>query len=408
MRLLGTFGKDERGATAMIFGLALLPLMAAAGAAVDYSRAANVRTSLQKAVDAAALSLARDANALRERDLEQRGRDFFAANFVTGMDAAIEPVSVRREGKTIRVAAKGAVDNAIMPVLGFERTAISAEAVVGWGTGKIELALVLDNTGSMRDPLGRGKTKITELKKAMNDLVDKAEAASREPGDIKIAIIPFDTKVNVGTHLSPLHVRFDGIAQSRWLSRRDRCVADRDMAGDYDVADKPAQAALAQTHYPAIACTGGLAALRPLTDRFGDLRETIKDMEPDGYTNITIGTTWGLKALSGSEPLTDAAPFGAEVEKYMIVLTDGDNTRSRFVSDERNAAVIDARTRLACKEATDTGVKLFTVLVGAGNRELLADCAGNGGTFKQVDDAAAIGDAFDALLDAILAPRLTQ
>jgi hypothetical protein len=47
---------DRRGNVGMIFGLAAIPLIGAAGLAVDYSRASQVRAELQEAVDAAALA----------------------------------------------------------------------------------------------------------------------------------------------------------------------------------------------------------------------------------------------------------------------------------------------------------------------------------------------------------------
>lgn len=47
--------RDRSGNVAMIFGLALVPVIGLIGAGVDYSRAANVRTRLQAAADAAAV-----------------------------------------------------------------------------------------------------------------------------------------------------------------------------------------------------------------------------------------------------------------------------------------------------------------------------------------------------------------
>lgn len=49
---------DRRGATAVIFGLAALPLLGAVGAALDYSRAADLRSFLQRETDMAALAIA--------------------------------------------------------------------------------------------------------------------------------------------------------------------------------------------------------------------------------------------------------------------------------------------------------------------------------------------------------------
>jgi Flp pilus assembly protein TadG len=56
-----SFRSNERGNIAMLFGLTLVPLAGAAGVAVDYSTASNMKTALQVEVDAAALEAAKIA-----------------------------------------------------------------------------------------------------------------------------------------------------------------------------------------------------------------------------------------------------------------------------------------------------------------------------------------------------------
>src|SRR3954469_11176335 len=60
--LLGKFRRNEEGQVAVIFGLAVLPIFAAVGAAVDYSHSNQVRASLQKAMDSAVLAAAIDGS----------------------------------------------------------------------------------------------------------------------------------------------------------------------------------------------------------------------------------------------------------------------------------------------------------------------------------------------------------
>jgi Flp pilus assembly protein TadG len=52
---ISRFGRDRSGNIAMIFGLALLPLVTAVGCAVDYSRANQIRSKLISAADAASV-----------------------------------------------------------------------------------------------------------------------------------------------------------------------------------------------------------------------------------------------------------------------------------------------------------------------------------------------------------------
>jgi Flp pilus assembly protein TadG len=58
---LRSFRRDERGNIALLFGLTLVPMAGAAGVAIDYSAASNMRTALQTEVDATALEAARAA-----------------------------------------------------------------------------------------------------------------------------------------------------------------------------------------------------------------------------------------------------------------------------------------------------------------------------------------------------------
>lgn len=57
------FRKSRSGAVALIFGLAIIPVVMGAGAAVDYARAHGIRAKAQKALDAASLAGATTAAA---------------------------------------------------------------------------------------------------------------------------------------------------------------------------------------------------------------------------------------------------------------------------------------------------------------------------------------------------------
>jgi Flp pilus assembly protein TadG len=54
--LIGRFRKDRRGNIAVLFAIALLPILTAIGCAVDYSLATRMRAKLQAAADAASVA----------------------------------------------------------------------------------------------------------------------------------------------------------------------------------------------------------------------------------------------------------------------------------------------------------------------------------------------------------------
>jgi Flp pilus assembly protein TadG len=55
LRLIGQFGRDRRGNLAVIFAIVCVPLISAVGCALDYSRATQMKSKLQAAVDSASV-----------------------------------------------------------------------------------------------------------------------------------------------------------------------------------------------------------------------------------------------------------------------------------------------------------------------------------------------------------------
>ena len=399
------FVGNNSGTTAVMFGLALLPLIIGVGAAIDYTRAANARAEMQTAVDAAALGAAREGGKMDDPSLTTLGRNYFDANFKPGSGVNVSNLSVTKSGRSIRVAARGAVDTSIMQVVGIRTVDIAADAQAGWGTNTVELALALDNTGSMAQ-----SGKLPALKQAVNRLLDVLEKASPEPDAFKVSIVPFTTQVNLGTAARGadwLGFNLSGINLSQLVDMAGwgGCVIDRDKPYDVDASQRVGGDQ--RTLYPAVKCAQpNLAQLKPLTTDFGALRSTVSSMQPSGNTNVTIGVSWGLATLTAGAPLSTARPFGTQnLSKLMIVLTDGDNTRNRFTS---NSNEIDQRTQKACREAKDKGVQIYSIRVIAGNAGLLRDCASSPSMYYEVQDAAQLEPVFRAIASEISSIRLTQ
>jgi Flp pilus assembly protein TadG len=160
-------------------------VMAIVGSALDYGRASAARTELQRAVDAAALTLVRDAASLDEPKLKERGRTLVRGLLKDLHGFSTDTITVSRNAKTIRVAASGTMKTAFMAVAGFDGIAIGSEAESTWGSTRIELALVLDNTGSMNEGPG-GKRKIDALKTSARDLLDTLRGVAHDHDTVKV------------------------------------------------------------------------------------------------------------------------------------------------------------------------------------------------------------------------------
>jgi Mg-chelatase subunit ChlD len=420
-RFLAGFRHDQGGSTAVIFGLSAVPLAIVVAATIDYARVADFRTRMQTGVDAAAILLAKQLASLTDAQLLAKGRPMFDAHAEPRAGYSTAAFSANRSGKIIVVQARGEVRSSFSSFLGKPIIEINARAEATAGAKKIELALVLDNTGSMSS-----RQKMQKLKEASNLLLDKLQAAARAPDDVKVSIVPFDTQVRMPASVvasPPLWVRFDpsssasgGARASNW----EGCVPDRVQTGNYDVSDRAPVISIQDSLYLAAQCpSNSLARMQPLTSDFAALRRTIASMQPSGCTNVTIGAAWGLATLSPADPMGGAAAMGdADVQKIMVILTDGLNTQNRFVnssgcSGSGSAAAIDARTRIACDNVlaagtADARIRTYAIRVIEGNESLLRGCAGNGGAYYNVQDPDDLAAVFQSIADEITRIRITS
>ncbi|MGL4240559.1 MAG: TadE/TadG family type IV pilus assembly protein [Beijerinckiaceae bacterium] len=107
--ILNRFRSDERGNIALLFGLSLVPLVGAAGVAVDHSKASNVQTALQTEVDATALEAAKAAV---EVHTDPANATKTAAQKQALIDAKL--VSVLAQRTTIAQARSAMTDNSLV------------------------------------------------------------------------------------------------------------------------------------------------------------------------------------------------------------------------------------------------------------------------------------------------------
>ena len=238
-----------------------------------------------------------------------------------------------------------------------------------WGIKKLELALALDNTGSMSSA-----NKMTELKKASHTLLDTLKKAAGKPGDVKVAIIPFDTTVNIGTTYKDepwFDVSCSALGSPKkcnantWKDYWEGCVRDRTYPNDTN----DAAPTTADTKFPIYDC-GSLVKILPLTTDWTALNAKIDEMTPNGNTNVTIGLAWGWHALTMTAPLSEAVAPAPDIDKVLIILTDGNNTKSWKNSNNTivtRASAIDMRTALACTNIKAANIKIYAVRVIDGN-----------------------------------------
>jgi len=192
MRQCGALARDRKGNVAILFGLALLPIALAIGIAADYGRAIAVRSRMVDAADSAALAVGSWQN-LTEAQMKQKARQYFDANHSSTQLGAIGKIDVLPSGDDIVVKVTGTVPTSFLQLANISSIDVGAETVVTRRQRNIELALVLDTTGSMGS-----SGKMTAMQTAAKKMVDNLFGQGNTSDTLKVSVVPFSGAVNVG------------------------------------------------------------------------------------------------------------------------------------------------------------------------------------------------------------------
>ncbi|WP_353642023.1 pilus assembly protein TadG-related protein [Mesorhizobium sp. WSM2239] len=180
----------------MMMVVTLPATLGAAGLAIDVTNLLTARTNLQNALDSAVLAASRLMDGSKSRQEAFDG--FFAANIYgrNGLENAEADLSVEEGVNYIKTSATAHADVNLHFAFLFGKSArVTAEASAYESTANLEVALVLDNTGSM------GATNMKALREAATDLIEtlQAEQKAKPDREIRAALVPFVTAVNIKT-----------------------------------------------------------------------------------------------------------------------------------------------------------------------------------------------------------------
>ncbi len=194
------FLRNRDANVAMIFAISIVPVIIAAGAGLDLSRAMIVKSALSEALDAAALSVG-STPGLTQAQMQTQAQNYFNANYNVNATNYGKPaaVSVTSSGQSVTVSTSVPMPTTLMNVAGIHTVNVASSSTVVWGQTKLWVSLVLDNTGSMTQTDSTGTSKISALITATDQLITMLQNASPNAGDVQAALIPFSKTVNVGT-----------------------------------------------------------------------------------------------------------------------------------------------------------------------------------------------------------------
>ena len=443
--LVVRFAVSRKGNVAMMFAIACVPVLAAMGIAVDYTRGAQTASTMQDALDAASLALSRrsDLNTMTQAQIEQYASNYFNANFHNSefQDLTLT-ASYTSTGPSVTVSASGKLPTDFMGIIGTKDMPIGRSSTTIWGEARLRVALALDNTGSMAS-----SGKMTALQTATHNLLTQLKNAATLDGDVYVSIIPFVKDVNVSsTNYNQSWVKWDGSAYKdrdlwdKWNgtcsggyyasyyhdeasceshyytwtpashSSWNGCVMDRDQS--YDTLNTAPTIADTATLFPAEQYSSCPTPMMGLTYDWTALNNEVDAMTPSGSTNQAIGLQWAWQSLTAAPFTIPAMDAGRIYKQVIILLTDGLNTQDRWYGNGYNVSTqVDARQQLLCNNIKAAGVTIYTVQVNTGGdptSTLLQNCASSSDKFFLLTSADQIVTTFQQIGTELSDLRISQ
>ena len=434
--------RDRRGAVFVWVALMLVMLLGVAAMAIDMGYLWVLRNQLQATADAAALAGASQLNvdeasvkatsvayaqknlppgdhgtALADADVvlghwDGDTRTFIPNGTTAGPGhACSNPIPQQKSPNclplnAVKVTTRRAQANGnpaqlfFSPVLGIGTADVVAESIAGPRPGSMELALVLDVSGSM-------KGNMNDLKIASQNLIDVIFGNAETLPNFWVAVIPFSGRVNI--------LDYGRFWMQNWPSGDaiHLCVGLRNMPYQANEAP-PSTESFPDYVVPEKKPTCPETKALGLTAEKSTIKSHISAMTTTHGTSTQRGLVWGWRALSpewqgewGNAELPN--PYNGPIPKVVVIMTDGKNHPDQSL-DPYTTAEVDQILLQECTEMKASGITIFSVVFKDDKNnlfQLYTDCASPEKAFKAAD-AAALLEAFTQIGGALQGVGLVQ
>ncbi len=325
-----SFCDDVRGATAIMFGLCLFLLMDVVGVAFDSARLYSINDKVRNALDASVLAAAKllDVDGATDSDVVARAQAFFNTYVpqLNGTSITLTNflVTTNRRDYSVTASVDVNYDTAFGKLFSMPNVRFSPSSTVVFKTKKVELAMVLDITGSMCDPNPAPCTsapKLDGLKAAAKDMIDVLAANNPDPSAVRAALAPYSASVNIGSYFT---------AATNLPASAEPCVVER--SGSAGTNDDPPSSGRWFDPPPVGYCPTGAPAMAmqdvSVTTTRNDLKTAIDSMQAQMSTAGHIGLSWGWYMVSDRwssfwPAASRPKPAGPDVLKAVLLMTDG-------------------------------------------------------------------------------------
>lgn len=361
------FRKDEGGSITAFLLIMFLIMIVAGGMAVDFMRHESERVLFQDVLDRAVLATASfdsaDTYSTEAEIQEVIMSHFTAAGYDTDfLDDLKIYADVSEGSRRVDVSASFEIRTFFLRIMNKPTLTLAARSTAETKRSELELSLVVDISKSMtcypgvsnrNCTSGSGTTKLASLKSAANNFINLVLAGDNAD-KTSISIVPFSATVEPGEHLAG---QFAGFAQWHNYSY---CFEFQEA--DFNTTEMRQVTSYTQgqswrpngTDDDFRWCPRTANQILPFSNDPIELAGAINSLTGELYTSTWMGAKWGAALLDpslqpvvsglintvvGGVPVVHPDFEGApadwnddSVVKYLVIMTDGDNTQHRWMT----------------------------------------------------------------------------
>jgi len=357
---------DRAGNIAMTFAIISVPLLGSVGAAIDYTRALNLRREIQSSLDAALVAAMVEMEAKnKSKDVVQKQlENWLAAQAMTsGSKYTLDTKTIDIDTTTHQVTATvtGVIDTSFLRILGVKTVPVAVEASVMGGEetttkNAFSMYLVLDRSGSM------DANTTTSYTGTCTDAYNQQYSCTKIYKKIEALKIAAADLLSQFTEVDPelKYVRTGGVSYNNAMQ------TPSDLAWGTSTV---------LTYVKALTAGGTTNSGEAMEEAY----ESLKDNDEDKAHRNKNGNK--------------------NPDKYIVLMTDGEN----------NVSGADAKTEKYCDKAKKEKMTVYSIafMAPAAGQKLLRYCATSSGHYFSADNTKELVAAFK-LIGATAAKKLIR
>ncbi|EEB83818.1 pilus assembly protein TadG-related protein [Roseobacter sp. GAI101] len=458
---LGRFARHEDGSITILTIFIIIMMVMVGGIQLDFMRHEMERTKLQAAADRAVLAAADLDQTLAPADVVD---EYFAKS---GMSDYLSSVTIENglNFRTVTVKANNEMKTQFLGRFGFPTLDVPALSKAEERVEKVEISLVLDVSGSMKN-----NSKLTTMKDAAKTFIDTVLRPETK-NNVSLSLIPYSEQVNVGPDIFNalwVDTRHDfsyciDVPDGHFVQTQMTPGFPWDQTQHFQWNTYSIESGYQQNTLHDTVCPRAVyERVRPISQDGPSLKAQIDLFQPRAGTAIYMGMKWGTALLDPSFRETTASLVSdsvvestfadrpadysdRETLKTIVLMTDGQNSNSQRISTayynsssevvhwskwnfnyylsqyikekdwhryyytrytaEKGNTLMDN----ICSAAKDEGIVIWTIgfEVNDTGADVMKKCASSPSHFFRVEGVE-LTDAFSAIASQINQLRLTQ